>query len=71
MSHLAGPIVNIVLLHVSNLLLEILELLVNSCILLGHLLVLGLPCITVLLERLNLALEMSSFYISLAESEQS
>jgi len=54
-------------LHVANLLLEIFEFLLCGSVLLGHLLKLSLPLITVLLESLDFALEVTSFNIGLTE----
>jgi hypothetical protein len=54
-------------LDVANLLLEVLQLLLDEGVLLGHLLVLGLPLIAIGLEGLNLALEMACLDVGLAE----
>ena len=54
-------------LDVANLVLELLELLLHSGVLLGHLLVLGFPGIALLLEGLDLALEVSCLDVGLAE----
>lgn len=54
-------------LDVANLVLEILQLLLNLGVLLGHLLVLGLPRIALLLESLDLALEVAGLDVGLAE----
>jgi hypothetical protein len=56
-------------LNVANLCLEIIQLLLHSSVLLGHLLELGLPLIAVLLECLYFTFEVTSLDIGLAESE--
>lgn len=55
-------------LHVANLGLEILQLLLDCSVFLGHLLVLGLPLVAVLLECLDFAFEVAGLDIGLAES---
>ena len=52
-----------------DLALEILQLLLHGGVLLGHLLVLGLPLIPLLLEGLDFPLEVSSLDVGLAEPE--
>jgi len=54
-------------LNVSNLGLEIIQFLLNSGVFFGHLLVLRLPLVAVLLERLNFTLEVAGFDIGLTE----
>lgn len=54
--------------HISNLGLEICQLLLDGRIFLAHLLILGLPLITLALEGLDLALEVAGFDVGLAES---
>lgn len=54
--------------NIANFLLEVLQLLLHSSILLGHLLEFRFPLITVLLESLNFAFEVAGLYIRLAES---
>ena len=54
-------------LNVADLLLEVLELLLDRGVLLGHLLELGLPLIAVLLECLDFAFEVAGLDISLTE----
>jgi hypothetical protein len=50
-----------------DLVLEILQLLLHGVVLLGHLLVLGLPLVALLLEGLDLALEVSSLDVGLPQ----
>ncbi len=54
-------------LNVANLCLEVLQLLLHSGVLLGHLLVLGLPLVTVLLESLDFTFEVAGLDIGLTE----
>ena len=54
--------------NVANLCLEVFQLLLHSGVLLGHLLVLCLPLVTVLLESLDFAFEMAGLDIGLTES---
>ena len=54
-------------LHVANLLLEIVQLLLRIGVLLCHLLEFLLPLITVLLESLDFAFEVTSLDISLTK----
>ena len=54
--------------NVANLCLEVFQLLLHSGVLLGHLLVLRLPLVTVLLESLDFAFEMAGLDIGLTES---
>lgn len=63
----SAPLPIVSALHVANLLLEVLQLLLSSGVLLGHLLELGLPLIAVCLESLDFALKVTSLDISLAE----
>lgn len=51
----------------TDFLLQVLELLVQRRVFLGHLLVFLLPLVAFLLESLNLALKMSSLDIGLSE----
>ena len=52
-----------------DLALEILQLLLHGGVLLGHLLVLGLPLVALLLESLDFPLEVSSLDVGLAKPE--
>ena len=52
---------------VANLCLEVLQFLLYSSVLLGHLLELGLPLIAVLLESLDFTFEVTGLDIGLAE----
>lgn len=54
-------------LDVADLVLEVLELLLEGLVLLGHILVLGLPLVSLVLQGLHLALEVAGFYVSLAK----
>lgn len=54
-------------LDVSDLILELLQLLLQSCMFLCHLFIFLLPLIALILEGLDLAFEMSGFDISLSE----
>lgn len=58
-------------LDVANLGLELLQLLLESVVLLRHLLVLGLPLITLVLKGLHLSLEVSGLDIGLSEPRES
>ena len=55
-------------LDVGDIGLELLQALLYLGVLLGHLLVLGLPLIALLLESLNLALEVAGLDVGLAKS---
>lgn len=57
-------------LDVANLVLEVLQVLLESSVLLGHLLVLGLPLVTLVLEGLHLALKVSSLDVGLSEPKR-
>lgn len=54
-------------LDVANLVLELLQLLLKGSVLLGHLLVLLLPLVTLVLEGLHLSLEVSGLDVGLSE----
>lgn len=54
-------------LDVGDIGLELLQALLYLGVLLGHLLVLGLPLVALLLEGLNLALEVAGLDVGLAE----
>lgn len=56
-----------VLSNVANLVLEVLQLLLQGGVLLGHLLVLGLPLVAVGLEGLDLSLEVAGLDIGRSE----
>lgn len=56
-------------LDVANLGNKVVELLLRLGILLGHLLILGLPLITSLFERVDFALKVASLDICLTQSE--
>lgn len=55
------------ILDVADLGLELLQLLLDVCVLLGHLLVLGLPLVSLGLEGLDFSLEVSRLDIGLPE----
>ena len=52
---------------VANLCLELLELLLDIGVLLGHLFVFGLPCVALGLESLDFPLEVSGLDVRLAK----
>lgn len=54
-------------LDVADLGLEILQLLLDGCVLLSHLLVLGLPLIAVCFEGLDFTFEVAGLDISLTQ----
>lgn len=58
-------------LDVANLGLELLQLLLEGVVLLRHLLVLGLPLITLVLKGLHLSLEVSGLDVGLSEPRES
>lgn len=54
----------------ADLVLELLQLLLNGGVLLGHLLVFGLPLVALLFESLNFPLEVASLDVGLPQSEK-
>ena len=56
-------------LNVANLVLELLQLFLQGCVLLCHLLVFLFPLIAFILERLDLALKVSCLDVGLAKPE--
>lgn len=60
----------ILYLDVANLVLELLQLLLKGGVLLGHLLVLLLPLVTLVLEGLHLSLEVSGLDVGLSEPKK-
>jgi hypothetical protein len=58
-------------LDVANLGLELFQLLLESVVLLRHLLVLGLPLVTLVLKSLHLSLEVSGLDVGLSEPRES
>lgn len=61
------PTASVTNLDVGNIGLELLQALLYLGVLLGHLLVLGLPLVALLLESLNLALEVAGLDVGLAK----
>lgn len=54
-------------LDIADFLLEIIQLLLEGRVFFGHLLVLGFPLVSLVLEGLYLAFKVAGFYVSLAE----